>query len=275
MSKKLNNLTSRILVALIGIPFIVALCLIGKIPFLIFVLFIGLVSFNEYSSMLRSKNSFPNKLVGFFAVAVLIINEYKLIIDYHLLFILIIILLLLLELFRNKSSAINNIGSALLGIFYIGIFSASIINLRQFYADSSFTYTQGGYLILSILISIWLCDSAAYFIGSAYGLHKLMPRVSPKKSWEGAIAGFIFSVIGMVVSKSFMLEFLTMTDAIIIGIIVGVFGQIGDLIESLIKRDANVKDSSSIIPGHGGILDRFDSLIFSSPIVYLYLLLIK
>lgn len=275
MSKKLNNLTSRILVALIGIPLIVALCLIGKIPFLIFVLFIGLVSFNEYSSMLKSKNSFPNKLVGFFVVAILIINEYKLIIDYHLLFTLIIIVLLLLELFRNKSSAINNVGSTLLGIFYIGIFSASIINLRQFYADSTFTYIQGGFLILSILISIWLCDSAAYFIGSAYGLHKLMPRVSPKKSWEGAIAGFIFSVIGMVVSKSFMLEFLTLTNAIVIGIIVGVFGQIGDLIESLIKRDANVKDSSSIIPGHGGILDRFDSLIFSSPIVYLYLLLIK
>ena len=275
MSKKLNNLTSRVIVALIGIPLIVALCLIGKIPFLIFVLFIGLISFNEYSSMLRSKNSFPNKLIGFLAVAVLIINEYKLIIDYHLLFTLIIIFLLLFELFRNKSSAINNIGSTLLGIFYIGIFSASIINLRQFYADSVFTYSQGGYLILSILISIWLCDSAAYFIGSAYGLHKLIPRISPKKSWEGAIAGFIFSVVGVVVSKSFMLEFLSLADAIIIGIIIGVFGQIGDLVESLIKRDTNVKDSSSIIPGHGGILDRFDSLLFTAPIVYLYLLLIK
>ncbi|MEW6005680.1 MAG: phosphatidate cytidylyltransferase [Stygiobacter sp.] len=275
MSKKLNNLTSRVIVALIGIPLIVALCLIGKIPFLIFVLFIGLISFNEYSSMLRSKNSFPNKLIGFLAVTVLIINEYKLIIDYHLLFTLIIIFLLLFELFRNKSSAINNIGSTLLGIFYIGIFSASIINLRQFYADSVFTYSQGGYLILSILISIWLCDSAAYFIGSAYGLHKLIPRISPKKSWEGAIAGFIFSVVGMVVSKSFMLEFLSLADAIIIGIIIGVFGQIGDLVESLIKRDTNVKDSSSIIPGHGGILDRFDSLLFTAPIVYLYLLLIK
>ncbi|MCX7876139.1 MAG: phosphatidate cytidylyltransferase [Melioribacteraceae bacterium] len=275
MSKKLNNLTSRIIVALIGIPLIIALCIIGKIPFLIFVLFIGLVSFNEYSSMLRSKNSFPNKLVGFISVAVLIINEYKLIIDYHVLFILMIIVLLFLELFRNKSSAINNIGSTLLGIFYIGIFSASIINLRQFYADSAFTYTQGGYLILSILISIWLCDSAAYFIGSAYGLHKLMPRVSPKKSWEGAIAGFVFSVIGMVASKSLILEFLSLTDAIAIGFIIGIFGQIGDLIESLIKRDANVKDSSSLIPGHGGILDRFDSLLFTSPIIYLYLLLVK
>lgn len=275
MSKKLSNLSSRVIVALIGIPLLVAISIIGKIPFLFFVLFIGLVAFNEYSSMLKSKNSFPNKIVGFISVAILIINEYYLIIDYHILFTLIIILLLFLELFRNKSSAINNIGSTLLGIFYIGIFSASIINIREFYSDSIFTYSQGGYLILSILISIWLCDSAAYFIGSAYGLHKLMPRVSPKKSWEGAVAGFIFSVIGMIASKSLMLEFLSHKDAIVIGIIVGVFGQIGDLIESLIKRDANVKDSSSIIPGHGGILDRFDSLLFTSPIIYLYLLLIK
>jgi len=103
----------------------------------------------------------------------------------------------------------------------------------------------------------------------------LMLRVSPKKSWEGAVAGFIFSVIGMVASKSLMLEFLSTFDAIIIGIIVGVFGQIGDLVESLIKRDANVKDSSSLIPGHGGILDRFDSLLFSAPIIYLYLSLLK
>lgn len=275
MSKKLNNLTSRVIVALIGIPLIVALCIIGKIPFLIFILLVGLISFNEFTMMLKSKNSFPNKLIGLIAVTIIIINEYKSFIDYHIFLVALILVLLLLELFRNKASAINNVGSTLLGIFYIGIFSAAIIDLREFYAESYFTYTQGGYLILSILISIWLCDSAAYFIGSAYGLHKLMLRVSPKKSWEGAVAGFIFSVIGMVASKSLMLEFLSTFDAIIIGIIVGVFGQIGDLVESLIKRDANVKDSSSLIPGHGGILDRFDSLLFSAPIIYLYLSLLK
>lgn len=275
MSKKLNNLTSRVIVALIGIPLIVALCIIGKIPFLIFILLVGLISFNEFTMMLKSKNSFPNKLIGLIAVAIIIINEYNSFIDYHIFLVALISVLLLFELFRNKASAINNVGSTLLGIFYIGIFSGAIIDLREFYAESYFTYTQGGYLILSILISIWLCDSAAYFFGSAYGLHKLMLRVSPKKSWEGAVAGFIFSVIGMVASKSLMLEFLSTFDAIIIGIIVGVFGQIGDLIESLIKRDANVKDSSSLIPGHGGILDRFDSLLFSAPIIYLYLSLLK
>ena len=130
-------------------------------------------------------------------------------------------------------------------------------------------------MIISIFVSIWICDSAAYFIGSAYGLHKLMPRVSPKKSWEGAIAGFVFAVIGMIAARELVLEFLELRDAIAIGLIVGAFGQIGDLVESLLKRDNHVKDSSSIIPGHGGILDRFDSLLFTAPIVYLYFLLIR
>ncbi len=275
MAKQMSNLVSRILVALVGIPLIVALCLIGKIPFLLFVLFIGLIAFYEFSGMLKNKNSYANRIIGSISVLLIILNEYYHFLDYHVFFILIILTLLLAELFRNKSSAINNLGSTLLGIFYIGFFAASILNLREFYSGSAFTYSQGGYLILSILVSIWLCDSAAYFIGSAYGLHKLMPRVSPKKSWEGAIAGFIFAVIGLVVAKSLVLEFLTMFQAIIIGIIVGLFGQIGDLIESLIKRDANVKDSSAIIPGHGGIFDRFDSLLFTAPIVYLYLRLIN
>lgn len=275
MARQMSNLVSRVLVALVGIPIIVALCLIGKIPFLIFVLLLGLLAFYEFSGMMKHKNSYTNRIIGSISVLLLILNEYSNFIDYHIFFLLIILALLLSELFRNKSSAINNLGSTLLGIFYIGFFAASILNLREFYNTSAFTYSQGGYLILAILVSIWLCDSAAYFIGSAYGLHKLMPRVSPKKSWEGAIAGFIFAVIGMIAAKSLVLDFLTITNAIVIGIIVGLFGQIGDLVESLIKRDANVKDSSAIIPGHGGIFDRFDSLLFTAPIVYLYLKLIS
>lgn len=275
MPKQMSNLVSRVLVALVGIPLIVALCLIGKVPFLLFVLVVGLFAFYEFSGMMKSKNSFTNKIIGSVSVLLIILNEYSHFIDYHIFVVLIVLSLLLSELFRNKSSAINNLGSTLLGIFYIGFFSASILDIREFYNASAFTYSQGGYLILSILVSIWLCDSGAYFIGSAYGLHKLMPRVSPKKSWEGAIAGFVFAVAGMIAAQSLVLEFLSLSNAVVIGIIVGLFGQIGDLVESLIKRDANVKDSSAIIPGHGGIFDRFDSLLFTAPIVYLYLRLIS
>lgn len=275
MAKKLGNLTTRVIVGVIGIPLLIVLSLVGKVPFLIFVLAIGLVSYFEFTRMMRNKHGYTNKLIGYLSVAVLIINEYKPIIDYHSLLLLITILLLLFELFRNKDSAVANIGSTLLGIFYIGILSATIIDLREFYNDSAFTYPQGGYLIISILVSIWICDSAAYFIGSAFGKHKLFPRVSPNKSWEGAVAGFVFAIAGMIASHEFILDFMELKDVIVIGFIVGLFGQIGDLIESLLKRDSHVKDSSSIIPGHGGILDRFDSLLFTAPIVYLYLTLIR
>ncbi len=101
----------------------------------------------------------------------------------------------------------------------------------------------------------------------------MFPRVSPKKSWEGAVAGFLFSVLFMIAARALIIDFLPLSDAIMIGLISGIFGQAGDLIESLLKRDAGVKDSSSIIPGHGGIFDRFDSLLFTAPLVYLYLTL--
>ena len=108
-------------------------------------------------------------------------------------------------------------------------------------------------------------------MGTAFGKHKLFPRVSPNKSWEGAIAGFVFAIITMIAAKATVIDLLTLYDAVIIGIIVGIIGQMGDLVESLVKRDAGVKDSSAIIPGHGGIFDRFDSLLLTAPVVYLYL----
>lgn len=269
--KKMNNLSTRVFVALIGVPLLIVFCILGKIPFLALVIVIGLVSYYEFSRMLRNRHTHAHRLIGYLSVGAIIVNEYKNFIDYHILFLIITLLLLLLELFRRKESAVANLGGSMLGIMYIGFFAGAIIDLREFYCASVFTYSQGGYLIIAIMATIWICDSAAYFIGSAYGLHKLMPRVSPNKSWEGAIAGFVFSVLAMIAAHEFILDFMELKDAIVIGIIVGTFGQIGDLVESLFKRDSHVKDSSSIIPGHGGILDRFDSLLFTAPIVYLYL----
>jgi phosphatidate cytidylyltransferase len=185
--------------------------------------------------------------------------------------VIISVLMLLIELFRNKGSAIVNLGSLLLGIFYIGLFSSTLVLIREHFAYSDFLYSEGGYLIISLMVTIWICDSAAFFIGSAFGRHKLFPRVSPNKSWEGAAAGFIFSVITMIAANSLVLDTIDLFDSVVIGLIIGIFGQVGDLIESLIKRDASVKDSSKLIPGHGGIFDRFDSLLFTSPIVYVYL----
>jgi phosphatidate cytidylyltransferase len=132
-------------------------------------------------------------------------------------------------------------------------------------------YGWGGLTVLALFAAIWLCDSAAYFAGTRFGRHKLLERVSPKKTWEGVIAGGIAAVLAFVLARALLLPYMTITTAVVCGLIVGVFGQLGDLVESLIKRDTGVKDSSSLIPGHGGILDRFDSVIFVSPIIYFYL----
>ena len=180
-------------------------------------------------------------------------------------------MLLIFELFRNNGSSIQNLGATLLGVFYLGIFGSTLVGIREFYPNIDGLYNHGGYLIISIFASIWICDSAAFFGGTAFGKHKLFPRVSPKKSWEGAIFGFVFVILAMILAKNIVLDFLSLKDAIVIGFIIGTLGQIGDLIESLLKRDAGIKDSSNLIPGHGGIFDRFDSLFYSSPIIYLYL----
>ncbi|MBX3006895.1 MAG: phosphatidate cytidylyltransferase [Melioribacteraceae bacterium] len=275
MSNKFGKLSTRIFAALIGIPLIILLTLLGKIWFLFFVMVIAGASFTELTKMIKHKHNFVNYGIGLISTLAIVINSYSPFVDLEYLMTGIVLVTLLAELFRNRSSAISNLGVTFLSILYIGFFSSAIIQIREFYSNSTFTYFQGGYLIIALFGAIWFCDSAAYFIGSAYGKNRLMPRVSPKKSWEGAVAGFIFSIIAMLFAAEFALDFLTRTDAIIIGIIVGLFGQIGDLIESLLKRDANVKDSSSIIPGHGGVLDRFDSLLFSAPLIYLYLRLIN
>ncbi|MCX7798528.1 MAG: phosphatidate cytidylyltransferase [Melioribacter sp.] len=268
---KMSNLTTRIIVALFGIPLIIILAIVGKVPFLVFVLFIGLVSFFEFVNILKKRKYFPNLFIGGLSVFLIILNSYLSFIENEFLFFIIVLLLFLAELLIHKDSPIVNIGASLIGIFYIGFFSSAIVSIREFYKDTLFNYDEGGYLIVAILASIWICDSAAYFVGSAFGKHKILPHISPNKSWEGAIAGFIFSVLTMIVAKFIILNLVTISNALTIGIIIGVFGQIGDFIESMIKRDANVKDSSSLIPGHGGIFDRFDSLIYSAPLIYLYM----
>jgi phosphatidate cytidylyltransferase len=267
----LGNTATRIIVSVFAIPAIVLLSYLGGVYFLSFVLIIAGISFYEFSVMAKSKGANVNINIGLIAVIFLILNQYRFLISQYHFLIFLFVLLLVFELFRNNGSAILNLGATLLAVFYFGIFGSTLVGIREFYPNINGLYSNGGYLIISILASIWICDSAAFFGGTALGKHKLFPRVSPNKSWEGAVFGFVFAVFTMILAKILFLDFLSLKDAIAIGIILGVFGQIGDLIESLIKRDAGVKDSSNLIPGHGGIFDRFDSLLFSSPILFLYL----
>jgi phosphatidate cytidylyltransferase len=264
----ISNTATRIIVSVIAIPAIVLACYYGEYYFYAFVLGIGILSYYEFWLFVKNKDINANLIIGIISVGMIITNSYKSFIAYYPLLITILLALTIIELFRNKNSAIINLGTTLLGILYFGLFASALLSIREMYQVD---YTQGGLLIISIFASIWICDSAAFFGGTALGKHKLFPRVSPNKSWEGAIFGLLFAVIAMVISKAIFLDFLSWFDVITIGLIIGIIGQIGDLIESLFKRDAGVKDSSSLIPGHGGIFDRFDSLLYSAPAVLLYI----
>jgi phosphatidate cytidylyltransferase len=266
-----GNTTKRVLVSFIGIPVILVVSYVGSAFFFTFVLVIALISFYEYSLIVKAKGARTNKWMGFLGIILLLINQVSHVFDTFLFFVILLLLLSSVELFRNNGSVIFNIGSTLLGILYIGLFAGSLLGIREFYPSIGDFYTRGGYLIISMFVGIWVCDSAAFFGGTALGKHKLFPRVSPNKSWEGAILGFLFAVISILLLKPVILNFLSWADIIVLGIIIGTVGQIGDLIESLIKRDAGVKDSSNLIPGHGGIFDRFDSVLFTAPVIFLYL----
>jgi phosphatidate cytidylyltransferase len=209
------------------------------------------------------------------------------------LFFLSLVLVLLVELFRNKGSVIANAGTTIMGMAYVGVFLGTLLGLRELYgmefplslamahanglspmsddAVRATTYAWGGWTLISIFASLWMCDTMAYFGGRTMGKHKLFVRVSPNKTWEGAVWGFLGAVATMLLMRQLVLPYVAVHQAVIIGTIIGIFGQIGDLVESALKRDAGIKDSSSLIPGHGGVLDRFDSLIFVAPILYLYI----
>jgi phosphatidate cytidylyltransferase len=196
---------------------------------------------------------------------------------------------LTIELFRGKSSPLFNLASTAFGMLYVSMSFGTFIGIRELFHNDfplprflsvvgvqsaevarELSYRWGGYTVISILACIWICDTAAQFVGLKYGKHKLFPRVSPNKSWEGAVSGFVAAIGAAVLARYLVLPFFSLGESIVIGFVVGVFGQLGDLAESLLKRDAGVKDSSAIIPGHGGMLDRFDSLLFVSPVLYLY-----
>ncbi|HRT99248.1 MAG TPA: phosphatidate cytidylyltransferase [Ignavibacteriales bacterium] len=267
-----KNMLIRILVSIIAIPAILFIIYLGKLPFLFFVSVIAIISLNEFYSFIKQKNIQPQLIIGNMSAVIILFNTYYHFIDLRILLLGIVFILSLIELFRNKNSSIYNLGGSLIGIFYIVFFLSSLINIREF---DSINYEKGGLLIISMIITIWSCDSAAYFGGISCGKHKLFPRVSPKKSWEGSIFGFVFSIIAMIILQKFVIDFITLQQAVIMGAIIGIFAQIGDLIESLFKRDAGVKDSSNLIPGHGGFFDRFDSLIFISPIIEIIIKLLN
>lgn len=166
--------------------------------------------------------------------------------------------------FREMSSAAPRWSYAITAIFYCGFTATALSMTKRDFAG------EGGDLVLMMLLLAWIGDTGAYFAGRFLGKHKLYPEVSPKKTWEGAVGGLLGSVVAVAAMKMLRLPSLSWLDVVLIAVPGGILGQLGDLVESLIKRSAGVKDSGALLPGHGGMLDRIDAVLFIAPYVYLY-----
>lgn len=170
--------------------------------------------------------------------------------------------LLFLFRIREIADAAREVAYAILAFIYIPFLLMHLVMLRQ---------TQFGVQWLMVIMLIVMTnDSAAYYTGSTFGKNRLYPLVSPKKSIEGAIGGLAGSICGTLLAKFTFFQQMTITDALVTATVVGMSGQVGDLFESLLKRSFGVKDSGKIFPGHGGVLDRLDSILFAAPVTYYY-----
>lgn len=264
-------LKDRVLSALIGIPVLIFLMYTGGIPLLIFVIILASLALFELHRLLEKMNLqihlmllygsgliFP--IIAFLAPAE---NRESLLFVGLILYLL--IHLVLLVLFFPKYG-LSDLGASYLGSCYISVLFSFLILIRKI-------EPYGFQILLLIFILTWACDIGAYFIGTRFGHRRFCPAVSPHKTVEGAVGGLASS---LVVAYLFYLFFpiLSVKVILLLAFTIGLVVQLGDLVESAIKRMASVKDSGSIIPGHGGILDRFDSILFSAPVAYFFIKLI-
>jgi phosphatidate cytidylyltransferase len=260
----------RIISALLGIPLLIAVLYYGNWIFTLAVAIVCVIGMHEFYGALGKSQTKPFGRVGYIAGLVLILTigfygESAAILLPAILICCTIACFIMMIL--SKTARIIDLAVTILGIVYVSVFGSLLLMIRM--------GSYGQYFIWLVFLLAWLGDTFAYFIGINLGRHKLCPEISPKKSVEGAIGGLIGSVIGAFVfgaaiGKSTGIGF-NWVHYLVIGAGGGLLAQMGDLSASLIKRAAGVKDFGNIIPGHGGILDRFDSILFTAPIVYYYM----
>lgn len=260
-------LSHRIIVALIGIPLVLFLVHLGGIPFLFLVLLIIALGLREFYNLIQKESLVSLKIIGILSALVLAISVYFSIDNLELgIFVTILILVLFLaRLYTRKiEGSLLDIAITLLGVFYVGWLISHLILLRQLsYWGKEYTYL--------VFLATWSIDNGAYIVGITWGKHKAIPQISPHKSTEGIAGGLVGGLLAVFLVKWWFLPHLDYIHCLGIGLSLGIIGQLGDLSESLIKREAKVKDTSKFLPGHGGILDRFDSLFFTAPILYYYI----
>lgn len=277
----MNNTVVRIIVGIIGIPVVILAAVLGNTFFLVFCVMVAFFTMNEFYNLFERPVNASSWLLGwigglsFHKLVFLLISSLIVVSFYfeHFNFVLILyffmfIFLIVSEVFK-KEKHFEAIGTWLLSIVYISTpFGLLSLMDSTRYVD----HYDINYAIICMIL-VWVSDSMAFFGGKMFGKHKLAVSISPKKTWEGSVIGFIFTVIASMLIWYLMYPVQDFYHFIAIGLIAGFFAQIGDLFESYLKRSVKVKDSSNIIPGHGGVLDRFDSILFVVPALYIYIYL--
>lgn len=268
----MTNFTQRAITGTCLVVFIVAAVWSGPYSFLFLCLLINLFGLKEFYQLSEQLHAAPEKKLGYAASSCLLVIFFAVatnLLDWQIVLLCIPVLatIFIAELYTASENPFQNIAFTSLGIIYI-TFPLALFNSIAFLPLPEGTYHKeiiSGYFLL-----VWAHDTGAYLVGSAIGKHKLFPSVSPKKTWEGSAGGAACSLVTAFVNAVYFYD-LTLVNWLIISILVTVIGTYGDLMKSLLKRSVNVKDSGTILPGHGGVLDRFDSLMSSAPFVFGYL----
>jgi phosphatidate cytidylyltransferase len=265
----MSNLQQRILTGLLGGLIFITGIWFNEWSFGVLFLGLTLLGMLEFYKLVATKGYFPNHNLGLLlggGLFILVFLILKGLAPARLLYLLppVLMLTLVAELFRKKEKPFINIGLTYLGVLYVAA-PFAMLNLVGFLEG-----IYSGYLILGIVLLIWAADIGAYFSGKTLGRTKLFERISPGKTWEGWLGGTLFSGLVAYV-LSLYLPALDLAHWLGVAAIVSVFGVLGDLCESMLKRSLGLKDSGRLLPGHGGILDRFDSLLMVVPFVVAFL----
>ena len=272
-------LLPRIITAIVGIPLVILAIFWGGIPLFVLMAGVTFLALREYFAIAQFARydlyPWAGTIAGIFLfVSVFLNNTYLAALDASqgtsLIVTLMIAFLFIIELLRkNPEKAIERLGITFFGAFFIPWTLAHILLIRNIPTAGS------GYLYF-LFISIWILDTGAYAFGVRFGKRPLASSVSPKKTLEGALGGIVTGILSALILRFFFLRAeITVPESVFIGLFIAVVAQFSDLAESILKRDAGVKDSAALLPGHGGMLDRFDSLLFAAPLFYYYLTIFK
>ena len=260
------NLLQRVLVAFAGIPFLLWLIKLGGVWFFCFFLLLALLAVFEFHRLARHKANPPPLWLVLVITFCFQVNFYLQLAEVWELMLVVVLGLLVIELFLKEGSPLLNLGALFPGLLYVNLAFGSLVRLRLYAPDGS-----GETMVFLLFLCVWSADICAYFGGSTLGgkfIHrKLFERLSPHKTWEGFLFGLAGSLSASLIYGNFVPQ-LSFRSALLTGLLIGLASPAGDLIESMFKRDAGVKDSSGLIPGHGGVLDRFDTIMFVSPFIY-------